>query len=199
MPFALLLFGLLLVIAGARGKTPDLGALLVSDFSGAGNFFYWFAAIGCTGALGYYPPIKQPSRMFLALILIVMFLANKGVFAQLQSELANIKAPTPASEAAVGAQTSDVAPTSASTDPFGASGAIASAVGSVVTAAGGNGAAVTSAMTGAASAANSVVGAVTNPLGIVSGAKNAVFGLVGNQIGLSGVSSASDLLKKWGF
>lgn len=107
MPFALLIIGLLLVVAGARGTAGDLATLLKSDFSGSNNFFYWFGSILLIGALGYYSPAEKVSRMFLALILIVMILANKGLFQKLTDALANIQAPPAAQEAAVGAQIPD--------------------------------------------------------------------------------------------
>ncbi len=102
MPFALLIIGLLLVVSGARGTAGDLAKLLKSDFSGSNNFFYWVGAILLIGALGYYSPAERVSRMFLALIIIVMILANKGLFQKLTDALSNVQAPPPAPEAQVG-------------------------------------------------------------------------------------------------
>lgn len=107
MPFAMLLIGALLIVAGIRNQLSPLGALLAKDFSGKGNFLYWIAGIGAVGAIGEYAPMKNASRLFLVLIILSMVIADKGFFAQLQSALADITTPAPASEASVGAATPD--------------------------------------------------------------------------------------------
>ena len=78
MPFALITVGLILVITGARNTYADFGNTLRGDFTGPNNFTYWLVAFGIVGALGYIDALRTFSRMFLALILISMILANKG-------------------------------------------------------------------------------------------------------------------------
>lgn len=87
MPFALLIIGLLLVVAGFQNTHKELGSQIVNDFTGQNNFIYWIAAIGIVGALGYVKALEPFSRMFLALILVSIFLANKGFFNQLNASL----------------------------------------------------------------------------------------------------------------
>lgn len=82
MPFALVIVGLILVVTGARNSYAALGQQLMSDFTGAGNFIYWIVAIGIVGAIGYYSPLKNFSRLFMVLIIIALFLSNQGVFAK---------------------------------------------------------------------------------------------------------------------
>lgn len=83
MPFALLIIGVWLLIAGVRdtaGPATQPGTLfylLHGDFTGPNNFIYWFLAIVLIGALGYIPRLKPLSTAFLALVLVVLFL-KKG-------------------------------------------------------------------------------------------------------------------------
>jgi len=107
MPFALILIGALLIVAGIRNKLSDLGTLLAGDFSGPGNFFYWVAGIGALGAIGYYNPLRNVSRLFLALIILSMLLSDQGFFEQLKQALQSVQAPAKASETDVGQATSD--------------------------------------------------------------------------------------------
>ena len=93
MPIALLIIGILVVIAGVKNNASLLEQTLVSDFSGAGSFWYWIAAVLAIGSLGYYSPAKQVSHLFLVLIVLVFLLSNGGVFAQLQSA---VQSPKPA-------------------------------------------------------------------------------------------------------
>jgi len=83
MPFALLLFGLVFVVTGVKGTTRAMGDQLVKDFTGDGNFFYWFASIGAVGALGAVPEFRAFSRMFMTLIIVAMIIRNGGVFDKL--------------------------------------------------------------------------------------------------------------------
>ena len=80
MPFALVFIGLIMIVTGAKGTQSALGKQLVADFTGTGNFFYWFASIGVIGALGSIPGFKPFSRMFMTLIIVAMVLKNGGVF-----------------------------------------------------------------------------------------------------------------------
>ena len=87
MPYALLVFGAVLFVAGIRGKNADLWALVKGDFTGNGNFIFWLVAIAIVGGAGYIKPIRPVSIAFMTLLLVVLMLSNKGVITKLQSYL----------------------------------------------------------------------------------------------------------------
>lgn len=87
MPFVLLAIGLLLVVTSIRGTVFDLGRLVVGDFTGQPNFFYWIVALFIIGALGYVDELQAPSRMLLALVIVVLILSNKGFFNKFVEQL----------------------------------------------------------------------------------------------------------------
>ena len=77
MPFALLIIGVWLLIAGVRNTQDILFALVKGDFTGPDNFIFWVAAIIIIGLVGYIPKLKPISTGFLVLIVLVLFL-KKG-------------------------------------------------------------------------------------------------------------------------
>lgn len=79
MAFVLVIAGLLMIVSGAKGTYAAFGKQLASDVNG--QFLYFAAAIGAVGSLGYIESLRTFSRLFMALILIVLVLANGG-FAQ---------------------------------------------------------------------------------------------------------------------
>lgn len=86
MPFALLIIGVVLLVAGIRNTQCILFAEVEGDFTGTNNFFYWFLAIMIIGTLGYIPKLKPISTALLVLVIVVLFLhkgANGGFFQQL--------------------------------------------------------------------------------------------------------------------
>jgi len=89
MPFTFIIVGLFLIIASARGKAGDLFDLLHDDFisgSKGTSFLPWMASILVIGSLGYVPQLRTFSRVFLVLLIVALFLANKGFFAKLQTD-----------------------------------------------------------------------------------------------------------------
>ncbi len=94
MPFALLIIGVVLLVAGVRGSQDKLFDLLRGDFTGEANFIYWMTAILVIGAAGYIPRLKPISTGFLALVIVVLFLkkgdptgAGGGFFTQFTSAI----------------------------------------------------------------------------------------------------------------
>lgn len=91
MPFALLLFGIVLLVAAIRGKkqTHDLLDLLKDDFTGDNNFFVWVLAVIILVALGNIERIRPVTDAFLVLLILVMVLATgkRGLFDKLLSEI----------------------------------------------------------------------------------------------------------------
>lgn len=101
MPFALVTIGLLMIVTGINNTYSQFGSQLQSDFSGSKSFIVWVIALGAVGALGYIKDLRTFSHYFMALILIAMVLANKGVFQNFTSALASgPKAPTANASAA---------------------------------------------------------------------------------------------------
>jgi hypothetical protein len=76
MPFALVLIGVILLVAAVQNTTPQLFTLIKGDFTGPNNFIYWFVAILIIGAIGYIPDLKKLSVAFLTLVIIVLFLSR---------------------------------------------------------------------------------------------------------------------------
>jgi hypothetical protein len=87
MAFVLVTVGLLMIVTGARGTYAQFGSQVASDFTGSQPFTYWVAAIIGVGSIGYIDALRTFSRLFLALILVSMVLANKGFFAKLTDAL----------------------------------------------------------------------------------------------------------------
>lgn len=99
MPFALLIVGIILVIAAIRNTVTDSGSqkgltsLVKGDFTGQNNFIYWMVAILVIGALGYIDSLKTFSRAMMVLILVALFLNGKqgsSFFTNFQSALSSL-------------------------------------------------------------------------------------------------------------
>lgn len=88
MPFALVIIGLVMIVSGARDTYRELGAEVVEDFTGPGNFFYWMLALGALGLVGTIPNFRDFSRAFMALVIISMIIANRGFAANLSDAIA---------------------------------------------------------------------------------------------------------------
>ncbi len=95
MPFVLLVVGLVLIVAGFRGELSNLWTLLRGDFTGPGNFLYWFISILIIGSVGYIDRLRPLANGFLALVMIVLFLSNKGFFSQFTSALKRTETAPP--------------------------------------------------------------------------------------------------------
>lgn len=84
MAFILLLLGIIIVITGYEGTFSQFMALLGQDMPG---FLVWAGAIALIGAIGYIPDFAGVSNALLALVLIVIVIADKGAFANFQALL----------------------------------------------------------------------------------------------------------------
>jgi hypothetical protein len=87
MPFALAIIGIIFMVTAVKGTTTQFFGLVSADFSGSGNYVYWVISILIIGSVGYIKKLQPVSDMFLALVLIVMFIANKGFFSQFMSAI----------------------------------------------------------------------------------------------------------------
>lgn len=95
MPFAFIIFGALLLTAGARGQSSNLVTLVKGDLTGKNNFIYWIVSILLIGSIGYIEDFKALSRAFLVLVLVVLVLANDkgsngGFFVKFQQAIDQI-------------------------------------------------------------------------------------------------------------
>lgn len=96
MPYVLILVGIVLLVAGVRNTQGMLYAQLLKDFSGNDSFIWWAVSIGAIGSAGYInDDMRRLSNAFLLLILIVLVIHNRGVFAQLTAALKNPIPPAP--------------------------------------------------------------------------------------------------------
>lgn len=100
MPFILLIIGAALVISGIKGTQTTLGKQLQQDFTGPNNFIYWLIALGGIGSLGYVPQLEKFSRTFMALIIIVLFISDKGFFNKFNIAIKEGTTSPPASDSA---------------------------------------------------------------------------------------------------
>jgi hypothetical protein len=51
------------------------------------NFIYWGIALFIIGAAGYYKPLKPLSNAFLGLVILVLFISNRGFFARFMEQI----------------------------------------------------------------------------------------------------------------
>lgn len=110
MGFALIIAGLLMIVTGGRGTYAAFGAQVAKDFTGppGQNFTYWIVALGAVGAVGYIDALRTISRLLLVLVIIGIFLSNKGFFAQFQAALKQGPVAPQSSGAAGGSGVSSV-------------------------------------------------------------------------------------------
>ncbi len=87
MPYALIIAGIVLTVAGVRATQGQLFALLGGDFTGSNSFIWWALSIIGIGSVGYVADLRKLANAFLALVLIVLFLGHSGVFQQFISAL----------------------------------------------------------------------------------------------------------------
>lgn len=82
MPFALLIFGVIFIVAAVRGTDQNLFGLLKDDFTGDKNFFIWVVAIVFIVAVGNVRALRPVSNAFLGLVILVIILQNgkRGLF-----------------------------------------------------------------------------------------------------------------------
>lgn len=120
MPFALLIIGLALVVSGLRGQSSALVSLVKADFTGQHNFIDWIIAILIIGSLGYIDSLRPLSRIFTALVIVVLFLSDGGFFTQFSSAISGVNAANvPSGSAAVSSAIppAPVAPSASTLEP----------------------------------------------------------------------------------
>jgi hypothetical protein len=105
MAFALIILGLLLLVAATRNTQDQLFTLLKSDFTGPNNFVFWVVSLLVIGAVGYIPKLKPLSTAFLVLVVLVLFLtkgnpqlAGGGFFEQFTRQIGKTTSPEASKE-----------------------------------------------------------------------------------------------------
>jgi hypothetical protein len=96
MPLVLLILGAMFLIAAVRGadQTRLLMATLKDDFSGPNNFIYWGLAVWAITSLGYIKALKPISNAFIVLVVLVIFLSNKGFFEKFMQQIGSTQTPS---------------------------------------------------------------------------------------------------------
>lgn len=90
MGWPLVFIGLILVIVGVRDETEAFNATLSEDIlgaSGTSNFVAFVIAIAIIGAIGSAKELRGFSNAFMALIIIVLLISNRGFFAEFQRQI----------------------------------------------------------------------------------------------------------------
>ena len=93
MAFVLIIVALLIFVTAINGTTTTLGKFIAEDVFGSQGqkgYLYWFVSIAIIGAVGYIKPLKQLSDWFIVLVILVLFLGNRGFFKQFTNALTTI-------------------------------------------------------------------------------------------------------------
>lgn len=99
MILIVLAIGVLLVVSGIKGTETDLAQQIEGDLfgkTGSTGFLPWLVAVLVVGGLGYVPYLEKPSKYLTALIIVVIFFANGGVFAQFFNAISAVESQGPA-------------------------------------------------------------------------------------------------------
>jgi hypothetical protein len=86
IPFVFLLIGAVFVVAGVRGQAQQVGEILKSDFTGQPNYLTWIIAVAAVGLLLTNSYTEKVGTAFFALLLVVLFLSNRGFFAEFSAQ-----------------------------------------------------------------------------------------------------------------
>ena len=92
MPFVLIIIGAVMVVSAVRDTSEDLVTLVKGDMTGQKSYLAWMISILVIGAIGYIPSMEKLSRYILVLVVIVLILSNKGLFAKFNSQFFGTKA-----------------------------------------------------------------------------------------------------------
>lgn len=96
MPFVFIIIGIVFLVSGVRGQAATLVTLVENDLTGTNNFSYWILSILVIGALGYVSDLRIVSRLFLALVILILIDHSStqggggGVFSEFQSAFDSI-------------------------------------------------------------------------------------------------------------
>ncbi len=94
MPLFFLLIGILFLVLARNGTQGEFEQLLKSEFTGSQSFVVWASALVLLGLVGFFKPVRPIADAMIGLIILVLILHNKGVFAQFNAALRNPVAPS---------------------------------------------------------------------------------------------------------
>jgi hypothetical protein len=120
MPILLIGTGLVFILTGTKGSPSALYAAFQNDFTGPDNYIYWMLSIVTLGAVGYIPDLKNLSRLFIVLVVLMLLLHNGGFFTKLQAFIASNS--TPARQGVQAGATVSNPPTAAGTTGVSSTG-----------------------------------------------------------------------------
>jgi hypothetical protein len=93
MPLIFLILGILFLVLARNNTQGDFETLLKSEFSGSQSFIVWVSALVILGLVGFWKPARPITDAAIGLIILVLILSNKGLFAQFNNALRNPTAP----------------------------------------------------------------------------------------------------------
>jgi hypothetical protein len=86
--------GVILIVSAIRNTTGSLATHISQDFNS--GFLAWLGAILLIGMVGYLPKMQTISRLFLALVVLVLFLKQgTGFFESFLQQIKNAPAAQP--------------------------------------------------------------------------------------------------------
>lgn len=91
MGLAVILIGAMFVISAIRNEQGQLAAQFESDLPG---YLVWGGALTGVWLLGKIPGFQKPAILLMALVLLVIVIADRGVFANLQQAIQSPPAST---------------------------------------------------------------------------------------------------------
>lgn len=115
MPFLIMIIGAILIVTALAGTNAQLAAELENDIP---PFFKWGAALAAVAALGFIPGLRTPSRLLLALIVLVIVVKYyPQIFGSIKS-FTSTPAQASTGNAGAAAYASSVAQAQAATQPI---------------------------------------------------------------------------------
>jgi hypothetical protein len=92
MALLFLIVGALALITAIKGNVADVARQLEKDFVGRDSFWLWVGFVLLLSILGSALNMREASRMFMILVVVVYLISRNGVFTKFEEAL-NVTAP----------------------------------------------------------------------------------------------------------
>lgn len=102
MPLVFLIVGVMFIVLARNGTQGDFEQLLKSEFTGAQSFLVWVSALVILGLIGFFRPVRPITDAMIGLIVLVLILQNRNVFAQFNAAIRNPTAPATSTDPLAG-------------------------------------------------------------------------------------------------